>query len=254
MGLATAVELTRPFPDSPERALALAAAATTERWDSMDQHASTQAEEAVRAARRSGSALALAGALSTRAFVQPARLRGESRWRTQKRPSGLLAPAAPLSGKKRPRYWRVNSLLVLGRTSEATVAARESFQSLHAAGSGRGYFLAALAAHGMLYLGRWNECRDLLRTALAARRRGASGAFARLTSAQLAVRTGRTPEAKQHLDRALELISEDVAVLRGALSTAGAEVLVASGEPHEALDWLHSRIVVPAGARGRARG
>ncbi|TCO44035.1 regulatory LuxR family protein [Kribbella antiqua] len=49
-----------------------------------------------------------------------------------------------------------------------------------------------------------------------------------------------------HLDRALELVSEDFAGLHTDLSTAGADVFLASGQPRKALRWLHSRIVVPA--------
>ncbi len=153
----------------------------------MDQHAATQAEEAVRAARRSGSALALAGALSTRAFVNQHDYAANPLADAEEA-ERLARSCGSAEWQEEAAVWRVNSLLVLGRTSEATVAAREAFQSLHAAGSGRGYFLAALAAHGMLYLGRWNECRDLLRERARRPMQRSIGAFARLTSAQLAVR------------------------------------------------------------------
>lgn len=69
--LVEAVHLTAAYPDAAERALALAGVATGEKWEGLQDEAVAHAEEAVRVARKSGSELALAGALSTRAFVRP---------------------------------------------------------------------------------------------------------------------------------------------------------------------------------------
>jgi hypothetical protein len=79
--LVDAVRLTRASPDSPERAMALAALATAEHWEALHDQAGTHAEEAVRAAGRSWSELAQATALSARALVRlptPGRV-----WRTR---------------------------------------------------------------------------------------------------------------------------------------------------------------------------
>jgi DNA-binding CsgD family transcriptional regulator len=51
------------------------------------------------------------------------------------------------------------------------------------------------------------------------------------------------------MDRALELIPEDFPALRLRLTGTGGEVFLASGQPHEALQWLNSRIVMPDAPR-----
>ncbi len=138
---------------------------------------------------------------------------------------------------------KVRCLLALGKNAEATAAARAMFEELLAAGSERAYHLAAYAADGLLWSGHWSECRDVLRAALAARCGGVTGASVRLTAAQLAARCGRAREAKQHLNRATELVSAQFARSHPDLTIAAAEVFLASGEPHEALHWLYSRIL-----------
>ena len=250
--LVEAVRLTEAFPDSPERALALAGLANAEHSDSLLGEAVTHSEEAVRAARRSGSQLALAAALSTRGLAH-----------LQDFPAGPLADALEavrLARSCGSTEWledaatlQVKCLTHLGRIDEATAVAQEAFEDLLVAGSEWGYYLASEAAIGLLILGRWDDCRELLRTALAAGCGGIPAASIRLVAAQLAARSGRLPEAKQHLNRALELIAEDFAALRGSLTIVGAEIFLASGEPGKALQWLHSRIVVPTAARPNYR-
>jgi len=246
--LVEAVRLTDAFPDSPERGLTLAALACAEDMNMLHDDAVGHAAEAVRAAQRSGSELALAAAVGTRAFVHRfdfaataladaleavrlARSCGSTDW---------LEDAA---------IWQVSCLQHLGRHDEAILAAREAFHEVLADGSQGAYFLASKAADGLLWRGRWNECRELLRTALAGRCSGMPGAAVRLTAAKLAARSGRTAEAELHLDRAMELITDDFAGLRDDLSIAGADVYLASGQPRKALQWLHSRIVPPDGHR-----
>jgi DNA-binding CsgD family transcriptional regulator/tetratricopeptide (TPR) repeat protein len=235
-------ELTKPFPDSAERAEVLSARAFNEHWRSLHAEAAAHAQEAVRIALRSGSAVAQAKALNARACARhlefpPAALADAEAAALLARSSGtpnLLVDAA---------IWRCGCLTELGRISEATTVALEAFEELAAQVAPQwSYFVASMAADGLLFLGRWQECRDLLRTALAARREGPPGASIRLSAAQLAVRSGRLREARQHLDRASELCSEDYAGLHDAFSVMGAEVLVASGEADKALDWLSHRI------------
>jgi DNA-binding CsgD family transcriptional regulator len=144
-------------------------------------------------------------------------------------------------------YCQVLCLKNLGRNEEARLKARTLFEELLAAGSVWGYALGELAAGESLRGGRWGESRELLRRALAARCEGILGASIRLTATQLAVRSGRFVEARMHLDRAGELISEDFSWLRTRLLGARAEVLVAAGQPQEALRLLHDRIIVPGG-------
>ncbi|MEV0803819.1 AAA family ATPase [Kribbella sp. NPDC050281] len=237
-----AVWLTEAFPDSAEHALALAALAFAEHWDGLNDESTSHAEQAVQAARRSGSELALAGALSIRACAHLedyaanpladaqeaerfARLCGSTEW---------LENAA---------IWQVHCLATLGRTVEATAVARGVFEEVVADGWEFGYLLASHAAGGLLWLGQWDDCRDLLRTALAARCGGIAGAGVRLAAARLAAGCGRVAEAELHLERAMELVSADYAGLYADTTIATAEVLLAAGKPHEAMEWLHSRIV-----------
>ncbi|WP_132298253.1 AAA family ATPase [Kribbella sp. VKM Ac-2568] len=246
--LVEAVQLTQAYPDNPERALALAGLAFAERWDKSYDSAAAHAEEAVQAARRSGSELALAAALSTRAFVHLHDVASNPLADTEEAVR-LARSCGSTDWLEEAAIWQVRCLKHLGRVNEATAVAQEAFQEVLAAGSEWAYFLASHAAEGLLWQGRWNDCRELLRTALAARCGGIAGASVRLTAAQLAARSGRIAEAKLHLDRALNLISEDFAGLRGDLTLAGAEVFLASGEPQKALRWLKRRIVVPNAAR-----
>ena len=246
-----AVELTRPFPDSPEHAHALADLANAERWALMLPAATAHGEQALRAARRSESDAALAHALNVRAdayieeFASADLLRDlEEAWRLgrQADDSQLMEDAA---------ISRVNCLTGLGRFRESVEVARAAYDEVLAAGSLHwGYFLAFMAAEGMFRLGRWDECRELLRTALPARAGGIPGAFVRVMAAQLALRSGRLPEAEQHLSRTLELVSEDFPGLLLQLNTVTTEIFLASAEPQQALEWLRRRIVVAAAATG----
>ncbi|MGH3334034.1 MAG: hypothetical protein ACRDPJ_22295, partial [Nocardioidaceae bacterium] len=242
-----AVELTKPFPNSPERAQALASLAMAELWDRAPE-AGEHVQTAVRVARRSGSAKALSEALATRAFARMVTARPGSLADAEE--AAQLARACGDSvALGEAAIWRVNQLWSLGRTHEAAAVAREAFEEVRREGSVQwGYFLAAMAARGMLHLGRWRDCRDLLRTALAARRGGITGALVRLVAAQLAARTGDVPQARQHLERALELVSSDFEGLREGLAKAGAEVLVASGEPMTAFEWVRDRIASAGGS------
>lgn len=243
--LVEAVRLTRADPDSAERALALAGLATGEQWEGLHDEAVAHADDAVRVGRKSGSELALAGALSTRAFVRPHDSAPKALADAQDA-MRLARSCGSMEWLENAARWQWIALRYLGRTDEATTEAREVFEEVLGAGSIWAYVLASNAAEGLLWLGRWNECRELLRTALAARCAGIPGASVRVTAAQLAARCGRVAEAQSHLDRALELVSEDFAGLHTDLSTAGADVFLAAGQPEKALRWLHSRIAVPA--------
>jgi DNA-binding CsgD family transcriptional regulator/tetratricopeptide (TPR) repeat protein len=250
--LIEAVRLTWAFPHTPERALALAALASAEERDSLHHEAEIHAEEAVLAARRSGSQLALAAALSTRAFVHILEL-GSNSLADAEEAERLARACGSTKWLEEAATWRVQCLSWMAGVSEATEAALDAYEEVLAAGSGWGYYLAAIATDGLLDMGRWNDCGDLLRTALAARRGGIPGASVRLAAAQLAARQGRVPEAKLHLDRALELISQDFRGLRGSLTVVTAEVFLASGEPQKALELLCRQLVVPAATIASAK-
>jgi DNA-binding CsgD family transcriptional regulator/tetratricopeptide (TPR) repeat protein len=255
--LVEAVRLTAAYPASAEHALALAVLASAECRDRLHGAAATHAQQAMQAAIRSGSDVARAAALSARAAAQVPSFGSRA-------PNPLADPHAGLTDAQEAvrvarlcgstewleeaAIWQAICLMRLGRTEEATVVARELFEEILADGSTWAYFLASAAADGLLWSGRWKDCRDLLRTALAARSGGIPGASIRLTAAQLAARQGRAAEARLHLDRALELVAENYSGLDWDITTAGADVFLASGEPQKALQWLRARIVVPESA------
>ena len=242
--LLEAVRLTDPFPDSPERAEALAALAVAESWDALDTDAEAHAEQAVLIARQAGATLTLAVALSSRALVHVFTVTDSL---TDAEEAVRLARSCgSVEWMVDAATWQVHSLFGLGLNDESTAVALEVFEEVSETGSG--YLLAGLAALGLLDSGRWDECRDLLRRALAARAGGRPGASIRLAAALLAVRQGRVQEAQQHLDRAFEEISGDFTGLRFLLTNVRGEIMLASGEPQRALRWLEDEFVVRDGA------
>ncbi|GAA1510463.1 helix-turn-helix transcriptional regulator [Kribbella lupini] len=241
-----AVELTQQFPLSPQRARALAGLADAEKWDDRLPEAAMHADEAVRIARRSESGPALTYALNTRASVHLHRDQIESSLADAGEAHLLARSCGDSVQQAAAANWRVICLSELGLTTEATAVALQGFHDALRGGSPHwGYFLAALAAEGLLHSGRWQECQDLLREALAARRGPIPSAGLRMVAARLAVRSGNLAEAKQHLGRALELIPGDYPGLRMRMALAGAEVFTASGEPYKAFEWVKSRITGP---------
>ena len=242
-----ALELTTPFPDSAERARVLSALGSAESWSGRPE-ALAHADEAVRIARGAGSERALAEALAERAsviaFASPTLAIADAQEAEQ-----LARSCGAMVDLLDAFVWQVNALRSLGRRAEATEVALRGHADMLAPGRDMfAYFLAFLAADGLLEAGRWQECQDLLRSAMAARCRAIAGGAIRLVAASLAVRRGRLPEARQHFDRARELISDTFPGIRQIIAIGGAEVLVAEGKPREALDWLRTRVTTVPGA------
>ncbi|MFI6679438.1 AAA family ATPase [Kribbella sp. NPDC050470] len=243
--LLEALQLTDGYPDSAERAFALEALAFAEGWDALIDPAAglsglAHVEEAIRAARRSGNEVALAAALATRALLYlhtgageplPAAEEAERAGRRSGDPHRLGVAVT----------WRVNALGKEGRFTEAAEVALRAAEELHALGASWEHFVAQQAADWLFVVGRWRECREVLRRGLAARCDGIIGAAVRLCSAQLALHCGRLTEARLHLDRALEMVSEDYPGLRSEFSFVKSELLVADGEAERAFEWLVSR-------------
>lgn len=252
-----AIEITEAFPVSPQRARALASLAGAQMWDGVLPDAAIHANEAVRIARRSGSHAALAHALNVRASVHLHLDEVASSLEDANEADLAARSCGDHTQQEAAANWRVICLQELGRTGEATAIAFDAFHTALKSGSLHwGYFLAALAAEGLLHSGRWTECRAVLRDALSAQRDTIPGAAVRLVAAQLAARSSTGATATQHLDRALELIPGDFPGLRLRTALAGAEVFMASGEPLKALEWVQARIVDPevrSDATGRPR-
>jgi hypothetical protein len=234
-----AVELTEAFPHSPERAFALVWLVESTLRDlgtgQLPAQIWGQVQEAVDVAARSGSAAALALALTLRAaYLQrdyrPLEALGEAeasyRLASQAGRADLMWIAAAL---------QVDILRYLGRTAEIADLGQSVSKELLALGSTQwGWGLAVRAAEALFELGRWAESDDLLRQALAARRGGFVGANVRLFAARFAARRGQPAIAQQHLDRALELVTIDQVASWGRETQL--QLLVGRGEMQPALE------------------
>ena len=234
-----AVELTKPFPDSPERAFALARLVETTLWDlhtsQLPAEIWGQVQEAVEVARRSGSAAAMARALCCRALYliwdnRPLEAVGEAEASYR-----LASEAGHTDIMQDAAFTQDNALRALGRTAEIADLGQTASKELLALGATQwGGVLAVRAAEGLFELGRWAESDDLTRKALAARRGGIAGAHVRQSAARFAARRGQTAIAQQHLDRALELGPIDHVGLLGRETEL--QLLVARGEMQRALE------------------
>ncbi|WP_371401716.1 AAA family ATPase [Kribbella sp. NBC_00662] len=242
--LREAIALTENFPDCAERAVAFAELAETETIYGMPK-AVDDATEAVRVAQRSGSPRALGRALCARAaalgFRAPLESLSDADLSVQ-----LARSCGDVDTVTDAALWRFIALRALGRRTEAADVTQAAYDEATAAGAGIwAHFLAYLAAHELIELGRWDECGALLRPALAARSLGIPGAGVRLAACLLAVRTGRIGEARQHFDRVLELVSEDFNAHRQTMTAIGIELLLAEGRAAEAVTWSRPRLYVP---------
>ncbi|MEO6143385.1 MAG: AAA family ATPase [Dermatophilaceae bacterium] len=238
--LLEAVQLTGPFPDNAERAVALAYLVEAELWETsgpeMPLHIWGQVQEAVEAAERSGSQPAMALALICRAQYLIWDYRSLEALPDAEAAYRLACQSEDLETMGLAALRQVDALWGLGRVTEfaesAWAAAMELFaQGFPSAGS---FMAASCAAEALLELGRWAECDDVLRDALSSRLIGMTGAGARHSAARLAARRGVADVARLHLDRALELVPIDFVGLQGA--AAQLEVLVDIGEPERALE------------------
>jgi DNA-binding CsgD family transcriptional regulator/tetratricopeptide (TPR) repeat protein len=239
-----ALDLTIPFPASAERARALGTLAWAEYWLGLPV-AAQHADEAVRVARGCGSDRVLASSLAHRCFAlsssSPERALADGREAEQ-----LARSSDAMLEWLMAAMGQVEALQYLGRDAEATDVALRGYADLGAPGRDLfGSMLAAAGAEGLLDEGRWQESQELLRAGLAARCPNIPGAWIRLAAALLAVRRGRLAEARQHLDRSLELVADGFPGTRYNLAVVGAEVLVAEGKPREAVDWLRARLTGP---------
>ena len=239
-----ALDLTIRYPGSAERARALGTLARAENWQGLPV-AAAHADEAVRIARGCGSDRVLASTLANRCAAlsssSPERALADAREAEQ-----LALSSDAMLEWMLAVAWQVYTLRFLGRCTEATDVALRGYTDFVTPGRDLfGYMLASIGAEGLLESGRWQECRAVLRSALAVRCPNIPGAGIRLAAAPLAVRCGRPGEGRQHLDRALELVAENFPGIRWELAASGAEVLIAEGKPQEAVDWVRARLTQP---------
>jgi DNA-binding NarL/FixJ family response regulator len=238
-----AIALTDQVPDCAERATAFAELAEYESMYGIPGDAA-HAAESVRIAQRSGSTQALGRAFCARAAVNdraaPLDSIADADLSEQ-----LARSCGDVDTAMNAAIWRFDALHTLGRRDEAADVTRAAFYNGVAGGGGTwAYFLAYLAADELIDLGRWDECRAVLRSALAARCTGIPGAGVRLAACLLAVRLGRTEEARQHFDRLLELVSEDFNPLRQVMTITGIELMIAEGRVADVVAWARPRLSV----------
>ncbi|TCC66328.1 helix-turn-helix transcriptional regulator [Kribbella pittospori] len=236
-----AIELTTDFPASPERAIAFAELSEDETLHGLPDDV-LHAEESVRIARRSGSTQALGRALVALAAVTDSRapLKSLADAEIAER---LARSCGDVDTATNAAIFRFNALHTIGPRSDAAEVTRAAYLDAVSAGAGVwAYFLAFQAAGELIDLGRWDECRALLRSALAARAADIPGAGVRLSASLLAARTGRTEEARQHFDRALELISDDFNPLRPYITRVGIELMTAEGRVADSVAWARPRL------------
>lgn len=231
--------LTDAFPDSPERAVALAWTAFADMWGGRHAAGVQRVDEAVRISRHTGSDEALAWALG---------VRSQTRWSTA---AGLqdaeeaLVHARAAGDKILRGHTAVfvsNCLASLGRVAEATDVAAGLVHELM---STRSFYEAVEVipgvAVGLLDLGRWDELRSLLHDALSRRVQGAWGAEIRYVAADLAVRTGDLPAAQLHQARASELFPGR-RLVGGIQPVVEARVAWAAGDLARSLEILEQAL------------
>jgi DNA-binding CsgD family transcriptional regulator/tetratricopeptide (TPR) repeat protein len=238
--VARAVELARTTPLSPEYAEALALLSIRLPW-SRHEEAATLAEEAVAAARRSGSAKTLSAALGARAAtsadVDRAGLDTEQ-----------ALSCARTSGDDLCLGWayvaRANYLLRRGALGELIQVFREALD--HAVEHGRGARESSNLADALLLVGDLPAAAEVVREGLPWSVKANDTVALRLSAAVLASRRGDRRLAEMHRTRAYEVMPS-LERRVGATSTAAiAEILLARSEPEAALRLLHS--VMPAAA------
>jgi DNA-binding NarL/FixJ family response regulator len=239
-----AIALTDDLPDNPERAVAFADLSETEGMYGMPGDL-VHAEEAVRIAERSNSTQALGRALCARAGANDRHAPLDS-LADADRSEQLAKSCGDVGTAMTAALWRFDALHTLGRRDEAADVTRAAYHDAVAGGGGTwAYFLAYQASDELIDLGRWADCRAVLRSALAARCIGIPGAGIRLAASLLAVRSGRIGEARQHFNRALELVSEDFNPLRQFMTITGIELRIAEGRTADVVTWARPRLQVP---------
>jgi DNA-binding CsgD family transcriptional regulator len=219
---------------------ALTALADAHDWDGDGDVAARYADDAVATARRAGSEEALAEALIGRSRVQARDVASRMADVVEGYDLARRIGAADLMTDA--AIWQVNLFDQLGRRRDAARLARDAAEEGLRIGSPTwAFFLLTMAAHLALDLGDWEDAHRLIRRALAARQHGIPGANARLAAAKDAALVGRLAEARQHMDRALELVPVHFAGLHFGITEIQAHLLIAEGDPEGALEWLLSR-------------
>ena len=231
-----AVELARPYPDSREYAEALANLSGEESWMDDVRPAQQHAEQALQAARRSGSNRALSMAYGVHGFAYIREESSKHDMRESLRYGRLSDDPDMIS---LAFDGRSNYLLVRGRLKEYTENLSEAVRfAVDAGAPAMIAFQAGWLSRGLLALGRFADCSVVVREGLAHTGMPNAGAVVRLGAALLSVRTGHLDVAEMHLERAKELIPAIEHRLGLVAPPIMVEYLLARREPEVGLGLL----------------
>jgi DNA-binding CsgD family transcriptional regulator len=228
-----AVRISETYPDSTERALAVAELAHAELWHD-EPSGPARAEEAVRLARACGSDKALAYALTANVMRLVIAGSGEGLPEAQEAQAAAarvhdfwaFSHAALWAGNciDGPATWEVIECWRRAREEMTSLGAPHTYVAL----------MSASEASGLLLLGDWRACEERLRVVLGSTPGPMGDVSARLTAALLSCWQGRRTEAQAHLMRAEELFAEQSGFLAFEFDAVRAELAVAAGDPEQA--------------------
>ena len=233
-----AVRLSAGAPDSWQYALSVAELADAELWHDVPS-GPARAEEAVQLARACDSKKALTYALTARVMSAVMTLDDEELPDAQLDSQEAQAAAAEVRdffAYCHATLWAGNCIATQMSRSNLDVV-RRGREALISLGAPHTYvsWLAADEAGGLLMLGDWRACAELLRFALGSTPGPMAATMTRLTAALLAGWQGRPPEAKAHLARADELFAEHSDFLAFGFDAVRAEVALFGGETEVAI-------------------
>ena len=258
-----AVRVSAGHQDSAEHAIAVSLLAEVEMWNARPS-GWARAQEAVDLATAGGSAKALAHALTVRAMARC--LAGEGGGLADaERAQAAAAQVHDYSAFVNAVVWACNNM-DSGESRQVIEYRRRSREHVTSLGAPhvKVAWLSAAEAHGLLLIGEWRACVELLRVVLGSTPGAFADTEARLTSAQLACRQGRLIEAQAHFDRAEELFAELSRHPGLYFAAVRAELAVAAGDTERAMavalagaqaeGWppVHAERLIPLAARAAA--
>jgi DNA-binding CsgD family transcriptional regulator len=244
-----ALALTEGAPDSPERAVALAELAIARVWNEAAEPGDDRggvvtpgwaaSRAALEVAQRSRASEAMARAHCAAGIVEFYDEGSAALTHLQDAYGFAAEVGDALTMGSAAIYW-TNYLQYQSRLVDSATLCRHLSAEVLAAGDAViSTFLAGAGAGILLSLGDWDECRRLLRPALAAGRLTFGGATASTVMSSLSTRTGDFRQAQAHVDRMLELV--DPSWVGWSLDRPIVELQLARGDPRSALATLRDR-------------
>ncbi|MFI7062903.1 AAA family ATPase [Kribbella sp. NPDC050124] len=238
-----AVRLAEPFPNSAEYAIALAELSETHSWTDSLEAAQSFADEAIRAARRSGAPAALSRAYSALANACP--------WGDERTDfySAEALRYAWLTGQLNlvlyAEFARSGYLIAHGRLADIVHTGADGLRKgLDEGATNFAAFHAGDLARYLMLLGRHTEAEQAIREGLTLARVANARAVARLAAALLAARRGDLEQARLHVRRAHELLPDLEDRPENWAPPTLAECLLAENRPDRALELIARTMVV----------